>query len=157
MTKLILIRGVSGSGKTTLAKKLQKENDESIIVSADDFFETEDGTYNFDFKLLKAAHQLCFGKTFYALSREQDVIVHNTFTQKWEICPYIEMANLLHIQCEVLEPKTKWKYDAVECAKRNTHGLTEAMIQKMLDRWDSTKSILSYAEGQGWLLPAGIK
>lgn len=151
MPKLTLIRGVSGSGKTTLAKKIQKENTGSVIISADDFFEREDGVYAFNFKLLKAAHQYCFGQTFFYLSRGTDVIVHNTFTQKWEICPYIETAHALNFEWEILEPKTKWKSDADGCAEKNVHGLNEAMIQKMLDRWESTKDILKYAESQQWL------
>jgi predicted kinase len=149
MAKLTLIRGVSGSGKTTLAKKIQKET-KAATVSADDFFELADGTYAFNFRLLKAAHAHCLGEAFYYLIRGVDVVVHNTLTQKWEIFPYIELAHAAGIEWEILEPKTKWRYDAAILAEKNVHGLTAPMIQKMLDRWDSTKDILDYAESQNW-------
>jgi predicted kinase len=144
MPKLTLIRGVSGSGKTTLAKKLEAKNeDNTVIISADDFFD-DDGEYVFDFKLLQVAHAWCLGNTFFYLKNGNDVIVHNTFTQKWEVGPYIENAQKNGYEWEILEPTTKWRKDAKILAEKNTHGLTEAMIQKMLDRWEDTKVILEF-------------
>ena len=48
--ELILLRGLPGSGKTTLAKIILqlRSTDEPEVLSADDFFEGEEGDYNFD-------------------------------------------------------------------------------------------------------------
>lgn len=150
MSKLILIRGIPGSGKSTLAEKLAKEIEDCVIVEADDFF-TLDGEYKFNFGLIKAAHQYCFGKAFYNLYRGKNVIVSNTFTQKWEIAPYVETAFMSNFEWEIVEPKTKWKSNPNECAEKNVHGLQEAIIQKMKDRWESTKDLMEYFEKQGWV------
>jgi len=141
--KLTLIRGVSGSGKTTLADKMKKKEPSLIIVAADHFFEIDED-YQFNMKLLKAAHQYCFGQTFFHLYRGNNVAVTNTFTQRWEIGPYIDLAKDMCIEWEVVEPTTKWRYDAKILAEKNVHGLTEAMIGKMLERWEDTKDILKY-------------
>lgn len=147
--KLILCRGCPGSGKTTLVKKLAKEND-GICVAADDFFTFENGIYNFSFSLIQAAHEYCLGTAFYHLLRGKNVYVHNVFAERWTIVKYCDFAHKNHYNWEILEPKTKWRYDAAILAEKNVHGLTAPMIQKMLDRWESTKDILNYAESQNW-------
>ena len=55
---LILLRGLPGSGKTTLANIILQlpSNFNPEILSADDFFEGEDGEYNFDSTKIKEAH-----------------------------------------------------------------------------------------------------
>lgn len=60
--KLILCRALPGAGKTTLANKLKDEN--TVLCSADDFFEFDTG-YHIDFNLLSIAHKYCIGNTFY--------------------------------------------------------------------------------------------
>lgn len=141
--KLILCRGCPGSGKTTLVKKLA-EKDNGICVAADDFFTLEDGSYNFTMNLIQVAHSYCLGTAFYHLYRGKNVYVHNVFAEKWTIGPYIENAQKNGYEWEVLEPTTKWRKDAKILAEKNTHGLTEPMIQKMLDRWEDTKVILEF-------------
>ena len=147
MTKLILVRGISGSGKTTLAKKIvdSDTSGNTIMVAADDFFETDAG-YKFSFALIKLAHAYCQGQAFFHLIRGKNVVVHNTFTQKWEIMPYIEAAIAAGIEWEIVEPKTKWRRDPSVCAEKNTHNVPEASIQRMKDRWETTESILAFVE-----------
>lgn len=147
--KLIISRGLPGSGKTTLASKLCQQDIDSglnaVMIAADDFF-TVNGEYKFDFKLINAAHQYCFGTAFFHLSRGCNVYVHNTSTQRWQIEPYVDLACKNGYQWHIIEPTTKWRYDVSECTKRNTHGVPEATIQKMKDQWESTKDLLKAFE-----------
>ena len=144
INKLVLIRGLCGSGKTTLAEKLAKENN-GVCVSADDFF-TIDGSYKFSFNLIRAAHQYCLGTAFYNLYRGNNVYVHNTFTQQWEIEPYVDMAFTQGYEWELIESTTKWKYDVEECAKKTVHNVPATSIEKMRARWESTKDLLKHFE-----------
>lgn len=147
MPKLTIVRGISGSGKSTLAKKIvdSDESGNTVMISADDFF-TQDDQYKFDFKLIKAAHAYCQGTAFYHLSRGKNVVVHNTFTQRWEVGPYLEMAIDCGYEWDIVEPKTKWKNDPQACSEKNVHGVPPATIEKMLARWETTKSIVEFFE-----------
>lgn len=139
--KLIVVRGISGSGKSTLAQKLHDADENSVMVAADDFFMV-DGEYKFTFSLIQMAHNWCSGTAFYHLLRGKNVYVHNTFCERWQIEPYIDFAHKNGYEWEILEPTTKWRYDVAECAKRNTHGVPEATIQKMFDKWVPTKQLM---------------
>lgn len=142
--KLILIRGLPGSSKTTLAMKMHKETG-IIPISTDDFF-NKNGEYKWNYKFLKAAHQWCFGMTAFELFCGRSVVVHNTFIEKWSMEMYIDFAHSIGVEWEILEPNTKWKFNVEECAKRNTHGVSESAVQKMMDRWEKTKDILEQFE-----------
>ena len=142
--KLTIVRGVSGSGKTTLANKLASETG-AVVVSADDFFEV-DGRYKFSFGFLSSAHSYCLGMVAYHLFRGKSVIVANTFTQKWEMERYVDLAFNIKCPWEIVEPTTKWKNDAAQLAKKNVHNVPEAAIQKMLDRFEKTSDILKAFE-----------
>ena len=93
--ELILLRGVPGSGKTTLAKILLqiRVTDEPEVLSADDFFENENGEYDFDASKLKEAHNYCQFRCSERMRQQKaKIIVANTFTQEWEMEIYYEMA-----------------------------------------------------------------
>ena len=85
---LYIVRGIPGSGKSTLAKTLGGQHYE-----ADMFFIDENGVYNFDFTKIKDAHQWCQGFVKSDMILEYPkIVVSNTFTQEWEMQPYIDMA-----------------------------------------------------------------
>ena len=92
MKELFLLRGLPGSGKSTLAKSLN-----GVHVEADQFFMVGD-EYRFDANKLKEAHNYCLTRTksymyIFSSSDEQErIVVSNTFTQKWEMKPYFELA-----------------------------------------------------------------
>ena len=123
MGKLILIRGLPGSGKSTLAKKLVDEEG-FIHLEADMFFIDKDtGVYKFDHKLLGAAHAWCQSETARYLMAGKSVVVSNTFTQKWEMAPYLQM----------------WKDVGVRVATgsyQNAHGVDADKVAKMKARWE---------------------
>ena len=88
MSKLILLRGLPGAGKSTLAKTFEGARH----FEADMFFMDENGNYNFDVTRLREAHEWCRNNVDNTMSFGIDVVVSNTFTQKWEMDAYYELA-----------------------------------------------------------------
>lgn len=124
---MILIRGLPGSGKSTLAQLLCKLGTFSWF-EADHFFLNIKGDYEFKPRILKAAHEDCRMRTHYALAHNSSVIVSNTFSQKWEMKPYLTMAKAYNIEPLVVECKGQWP---------NIHNVPQEVIERMKQRWES--------------------
>jgi len=99
---LYVVRGLPGSGKSTFVKTLGVPHYE-----ADMYFIGPDGKYTFDPKNLKSAHIWCQNAVRNAMILSEKelledsagvysiydrIAVSNTFTQQWEMDPYIKMA-----------------------------------------------------------------
>ena len=86
---IYLIRGLPGSGKTTLARHIQ-----GVLgcahFEADQFFTKDNGVYDFNPKLLGAAHENCHLSFLQQIRAGRSVIVSNTFTTEKEIRKYID-------------------------------------------------------------------
>lgn len=119
---LTLIRGLPGSGKSTIAKAMAEASNAQHI-EADDYF-CRRGAYEFDPRLLKDAHAWCLAMTKELLDAGYDVIVANTFTQRWELAPYMDLDEVL---INVIEAKGEFG---------STHNVPEAAIQRMRERWE---------------------
>lgn len=124
---LILVRGLPGSGKSTLAEEISSNLD-NVHIEADMYFLDEDGKYRFDGTKLKDAHEWCQRNASFSLSLGFSVIVSNTFTQKWEMEPYLKMAEEFNIPVQIIECKGKFG---------NIHNVPEEAIQKMRERWEN--------------------
>jgi predicted kinase len=126
---LFLIRGLPSSGKSTLAEKLAGGN----TVEADDFF-MDDGVYKFDPKLLPQAHAYCQDTTDKLLSMGLDTAVANTFTQRWEMQVYLEMAVKHGVSITVIDLFDGGLTDE-ELHARNKHGVPLEAFAKMRERY----------------------
>ena len=113
MKFLYLIRGVPGSGKSSLARIIWNDY---AICEADKFFEDEEGNYNFDPSKIRQAHDWCKLQVETRMKDNSvnpqyypEIIVSNTFTEEWEMKPYLEMAE-------------RYGYRVVSLIVENRHG-----------------------------------
>ena len=128
MKELFLLRGLPGSGKSTLAKSIG-----GIHIEADMYF-MKYGEYQFDVTLLRDAHSWCQNsvetvmKGWGNVLPANKIVVSNTFTQEWEMQPYLDMAkeNGYTVFTVVVENRHGGK---------NVHNVPEDKIQMMKDRF----------------------
>jgi len=127
---LILLRGIPGSGKTTMAKLISR-NYTTDQICADEFFDRFHGG-EFIPSRIKEAHAWCqdiVHQWMKADMREHTIVVHNTFTEEWEMEAYFDMAK-------------EWGYNVHTLIVENRHGSTsvhnvpEQTITKMRGRFN---------------------
>jgi len=125
---LTIVRGLPGSGKSTLAAAIASKvtSRVSYHFEADQYFE-QSGQYVFDPKLLPAAHADCLARTRMALTAGAHVFVSNTFTQRWEYQPYLDMAAELGVKVQVIE---------VHGDFGSIHNVPDETITRMRNRWE---------------------
>lgn len=121
--QLVLIRGLPGSGKSTLAKAFHGHNH----YEADMFFVNENGRYFFNPEKIKEAHSWCQLMTKAALKDGKDVVVSNTFTQHWELKPYLDIAKEANAKVAIIVAKGNFK---------SVHNVPNAVIASMQQRWE---------------------
>ena len=140
MRFILLVRGLPGSGKTSLTDMIGLSTASGIMArptlcSADDYFYDEAGTYTFNPKLLPEAHKACLMKARLEVEMDRSVVVHNTFTQRWEMEPYIQLAKEFEYRLIVISTYDGGCDDET-LVRRNTHGVPLESIVAMRDRWD---------------------
>ena len=120
MSQLILIRGLPGSGKSTMARFKYPNH---IHLESDDYFINSDGDYCFDGSLIKEAHAWCFNTAKILTRQGHNIVVSNTFTQKWEIQKYLELRVTKRVVVAT------GSYGSI-------HNVPEDVIKKMAERWE---------------------
>ena len=123
MIRLILVRGLPGSGKSTKAKAFKDEGYRHFETDA--FFE-RDGSYKFDGSKIKLAHEWCQAQVKAHLEAGGKAVVSNTFTQKWEAQPYLDM--VASDEVEIFTATGEFQ---------NIHGVPATSIERMKARWES--------------------
>ena len=138
--KMIILRGLPGASKTTFVKnefapEMERLNKRWAHISAGHYFEDK-GEYKFDHTKLGKAH----GEAFLAAVEAQTalpqvdyIIIDNTSSTKWEISPYIALANAYLDEHLVLE----FPCDVETSISRNIHGVPRAAIENMAKRWEN--------------------
>jgi predicted kinase len=130
MKTLYLLRGLPGSGKSTLAKQLGGSHFET-----DKYFIDVNGEYKFDGSKLKEAHQWCQDAVSngmllnYTTGHNETIVVSNTFTQEWEMKPYMNMAETWGYR--VFSIIVENRHGGV-----NQHGVPDEKLQQMNDRFE---------------------
>ena len=135
MKQVIIMSGVSGSGKSTSAAKLASKLGDVLIVSADNFFNTDEG-YMFDPSKLPQAHQDCFRRYLNALGWDDTgvsipyntIVVDNTNLSAWEISPYLQAGETSGYKVKIVrvnaDEKLAWE--------RNVHNVPGSVYNRQL-------------------------
>jgi predicted kinase len=126
MRKLYLVRGLPGSGKSTMAANLVAVVPRAVHLETDQFFMVGD-VYTFRPERIGMAHKWCQDKARTYLTYGRPVVVSNTFTQQWEMKPYLDMAAELGAEVEIRVARGNYK---------NIHGVPDAVIERMRQRWE---------------------
>ena len=129
---LILLRGVPGSGKTTVGEVILRcvRGDNPDVLSADNFFMSDKGIYNFDGSKLKEAHNDCLLKCAERMKNEfSRIVVANTFTEEWEMEKYFEIAERYKYRVHTLVVENRH-------GGNNVHGVPDEKVKQMRDRFN---------------------
>jgi len=129
MPELIIIRGLPGSGKSTLAKTMNCFHVEADMGCIDK------GVYNWNPRVVKRNHSWCQRTVFDAMYESMDVVVSNTFTQIWEMKPYLSKAKELGFNIKI-----------IRCCNNfaNIHNVPDEVIDKMSNRFESVEGEVMY-------------
>lgn len=137
-TTLTLVRGLPGSGKSTFAETIafgfRARGQQAAVFSADDYFMV-DGVYRFDPSQLAQAHGSCHRRTEEFLRHGGNAIVANTFTQAWEMTPYVFLTGTYRTRLVVVDCFDGGMSDK-QLAAKNVHGVPLPAIQAMRQRWE---------------------
>ena len=128
MNNLILVRGVSGAGKSTIAPMFKN----AVLVSTDDFFLDEYGEYVFDANSLVINHQFCqIAVKMMMKDKEELIVVHNTFTEDWEMDAYFDLARQYGYAVHTIIVENRH-------GSKNVHDVPQDVVKAQKERFSVT-------------------
>ena len=92
-----------------------------------DFTDEETGSYEFDGSMLKEAHEWCQESVECAMDRNENIVVSNTFTKKWEMQAYFDMAEKYGYKVKVFRCVGEYK---------NTHDVPAHVVERMKENYE---------------------
>jgi predicted kinase len=131
---LILMQGAPGSGKSTMARLIARGlGSNAVILSTDEYWEADDGIYDFDVELLGAAHLWNQRRAAAIMSgtRESQVtIIDNTNIHRRDVVPYVGLAQVYGYDIQVVRVDPGLD----ECLRRNALRTLDRMIPEEVIR-----------------------
>lgn len=155
MKNLILMLGVPGCGKSYTVNQLCEQVEDTVVASADDFFDALPGGYKVNWKasLLHIAHSKCRSKAEEAMEAGvSQVIIDNTNLRIKDVKPYVNKALECGYEIKVVEPSSPWWKEiraglldnptdkqfedwATILTEKNLHGVPHETLVRMLKSW----------------------
>lgn len=127
-----IIRGVPGSGKTTVAKAIV--GTKGKIHSTDNYFYDNAGVFRFDWRKYEEFHDKNFAGFCESLNQKIPVVVlDNTNIKVKDFGRYVAAVEKKNYAVRLVEMPVS---DPKEAAQRNTHGVPEKTIIKMLKNFE---------------------
>jgi len=141
--KVSILRSIPGGGKSKWAlDRFEADQDSVIVCSADDYFTNPvTGEYLFDAKKLGLAHAQCQETFLQALrSGVPTVIVDNCNSRLWEYRVYVEMAEMMGYDVEILEftvPENRVRETIKKINARQVHAVPVTVILRIWWYWET--------------------
>ena len=120
---LTIVRGIPGSGKTSFVKEAKIE---CIHLEADMLCVRGD-EYLWEPSQVRHNHDTLHKIAALVMDRGADLVISNTFTQKWEFRDYIDYAQNRNYEVGVIRMTGEFE---------NSHGVPQDIVDKMRKRFE---------------------
>jgi hypothetical protein len=138
----ILLRGAPGSGKSTWAARYKAAYpEETVVISATNYFRGWDGVVRFQEHQLRESHGWCavlFHQLLYL--RTPRIVVDNTNLRCWEYATYWIATAGRAYRC--FQKVCTGRYP-------NTNGVPDALVTRMRERFEQDTQLPHYQEEYG--------
>ena len=154
---VVILRGLQGSGKSHMARhfagnpqaiadatlfksdgELIGDKKNSMICSADDYFENKGCEYSFNPSELADAHMHCRIKFIEAIDNNvETIIVDNTNSKKWEYQIYERIAKLCGYSTYVVEIACKDEDTIGKFINRSQHKVDKEATYRAWNQWEA--------------------
>lgn len=123
---LILMQGIPASGKSTVARAIAVVSENSIVLSADEFWYDTNGRYVYVTEHAGQAHAWNQRRCVAAMQSDEydTVIIDNTNTVQKEAEPYFALARMYDFEIQVVSIQTPYEI----CIARNDYRKTDRQV-----------------------------